>query len=1047
MVNITTIPSTAPFLDHLVKTILSGDLPKKGGKPPTPEELANMTLLLPTRRACRVCGEAFLRLSGNNAILLPKIQPLGEGDEEQSLVYDSLTPLKSGETLSDLNPAIAATERHLVITQMIMSWMQTAPTHPLLKGEEERGKQARGSKLATASLMAHELSKLMDNAETEAVDLNQLKTLVPAEFSDHWQQTLEFLTIITEQWPSYLDATEQISAIARKNTLLLKQAERLAAVPPTEPIIIAGSTGTIPAAAELIKAVSKLANGAIVLPGLDHHLPPETFKTIQKDHPEHPQFGIAKLLSDLEVTNDKVSLLPGAEPKGSEQELMTFLSEALRPSSSTEAWQTYQQDITTNQDRNQNLAAAFQGINLNITRDPQEEAETISLILRRTAETKGKTAALITPDRLLARRVAIRLEAWGIKVDDSGGRPLAKTLPGAFMDLIIDCIAQDFAPTSLLALLKHPLTQLQFEKGDVRLAARALELTALRRPWFGGGFEGIETALKTTKDELETDSHTHPAVARLSEEEWFLAETLLKRVKDAFVPFIACVNEPADQSLLDLIKAHIDVAEQCSTDQNQSSDKLWQGAAGEQLAKLLAELLTLKSVAPTLSATDYPEFYRSLIAGETMRPLTPVHPRLFIWGPFEARLQQPDVVILGGLNEGTWPSATEVTPWLSRPMLQQLGLPAPEQQIGYSAHDFASLLSAKEVHITRAAKTDGVQTVPSRWVMRIEALLDGLGQTKLLAPESKEPFALWAGERDKAPNTPPAPAPAPTPPVKARPRRLSVTRIEDWIANPYSIYARYILRLAPLDPLASLPSAALKGQIIHTAMETFAKKYPETLPPDPKAEIEQTGRDLLQQWHQHPQIGAFWQPRFARFAAWFAETEKARRQAVKTVWSEQTGSHTYELKGGPFTLTARADRIDENQAGHYHIYDYKTGNAPPLRQVKSLLKPQLPLEAAILEHGGFANLPQGEVTALSYIEAKGAEPPGKTTTLDGQAVETAIEAAERDLLALIDAFDEESTPYKALRRKDFKGHYQYDEYAHLARVDEWGQQDQDGEGQ
>ena len=328
--------------------------------------------------------------------------------------------------------------------------------------------------------------------------------------------------------------------------------------------------------------------------------------------------------------------------------------------------------------------------------------------------------------------------------------------------------------------------------------------------------------------------------------------------------------------------------------------------------------------------------------------------------------------------------------------------------------------------------------------MRIEALLKGIKKTELLAPKASEPYELWASERDKTLTTPPLKAPAPTPPTQARPRRLSVTRIEDWIANPYSIYARYILRLTPLDPIASPPSASMKGQIIHTAMEVFAKQHPVDLPKNIAPKLEDIARTLLNQLDQHPQISAFWQPRFARFAAWFAETEPKRRETVKTVWSEQTGTQTYELPSGKFTLTARADRIDEQDDGSYHIYDYKTGAAPSLREVKSLFKPQLPLEAAIITRGGFENLAKGPVNALSYIEAKGADPAGKTLTLQGSEVQMAIEQAEAELQALIEAFAQESTPYKALRRKDFKGHYHYDDYAHLARVDEWGQGDQEG---
>lgn len=1045
MATIATIPSTAPFLDGMVQAILNGDLPNKGGKPPTPQELAKITLLLPTRRACRVCGEAFLRLGGKSAVILPKIRPIGDGREDESLIHDALSDRRGDLSLIDMDPAISNLERHLILTQFILHWLQKKPRHEEL-AQEPIGGRVQQTRPAIASLMAKELAKLMDNAETEAVDLKNLKDLVPEEFSDHWQQTLDFLNIAVTQWPAYLDNTDQTSMAARRNILLEKEAERLKDQNPKDPIIIAGSTGSIPAAASLMAAVAGLENGAIILPGLDQHLDDQSFATIYPNHPEHPQFGLAKLCLDIGADRQEIEPLIGTETNAIQAALLGFISEALRPSSSTEKWQDYLNELHQSENMQSKLKAAFENISLNIARDPQEEAETIALILRRTAAQEGRTAALVTPDRLLARRVAVRLEAWGIKVDDSGGRPLAKTMPGAFFDQIIESIKRGFEPAYLLALLKHPLTRLEFERGDVRLAARAIEIAALRQPWLGGGLDGLEKTLMQVKQAMEEGAPMHPAIRRLNENEWELAQTLITRLKAAFAPLVKTFSNKQPQSLASFLDAHIEVAQALNLSHEQSNEALWQGAAGEQLARLLAEILTVEGVAPKLEPQDYPEFYRSLIAGETVRPLTPVHPRLFIWGPFEARLQQPDVVILGGLNEGTWPSASKASPWLSRPMCAQLGLPAPEQHIGYGAHDFATLLCAKKVYITRAEKTEGVQTVPSRWMMRIEALIEGMKaqspatekSISLLDPDPALPFAKWAGLRDEFTPQAPIKAPAPTPPKAARPRRLSVTRIEDWIANPYSIYARAILKLSPLDPLGTPPSASMKGQIIHEAMERFTNKYPTSLPNDIAGELSGIADELLKELTIHPQIAAFWQPRFDRFAIWFAQTEPGRRIELSHSYTEKSGILNLSTPGGTFTLTGRADRIDLYENGSYHVYDYKTGITPSLREVKALFKPQLPLEAAILEAGGFDDIPKGPVAGFSYIEAKGGDPAGKIITLNGDEVSKAIEEAQGQLLSLINQYDDETTPYKALRRKDFAGHYKYDDYAHLARVDEWG---------
>lgn len=1069
MSNIFTIAATAPFLDTLVKAILEGNLPKAGGTPPTAEQLAGYTLLLPTRRACRACGEAFLRRTGGDAVLLPTIRPIGDGSEDESLIHESLSPLESHHSLTDLAPAISAMERHLLLTAFALQWQQGKKSlfeqDPLMSREESP---------AQASLIARELATLMDTAETEEVDLKDLKTLVPENFSSHWQLTLELLKIITEAYPGYLKNTDQMNAAARRNALLEKEAARLKAAPPEGPVILAGSTGSVPAAAKLMRAIAALDEGAIVLPALDQHLDEESFTALKDAHPEHPQFGLANLLASLDCARKEVAALSGEAATPADEAFLRFLSQALRPASSTDKWQSYLSALEGDGEEVSNLKTAFKNRSLSVARDAQEEAELIALILRETASHKGRTAALITPDRLLARRVAVRLEAWGIKVDDSGGRPLSKTMPGTFMDQIIEAITADFAPAPLLALLKHPLTRLGFKAGEVRLAARAVELISLRQPWLGGGLTRLKNSFEEMKARRDGNQRIHPAIARLREEEWQLAETLIERLTKAYAPLEDQARAGKPLRLTSFVNAHIEVAESLSatTADAQAGDEgrsangtdappdaapgasddaaaeptpMWRGAAGEQLARLLAEVIINESVAPTLTPRDYGEFYKSLIAGETVRPLTPVHPRLFIWGPFEARLQQPDVVILGGLNEGTWPATAEASPLLSRPMCEELGLPSPEQHIGYSAHDFASLLCAQTVHLTRAAKADGVETVPSRWILRLTSLLEGAGLGSILAPKAEDiPFAALAAYRDKVTPQPAITAPAPTPPVSARPRQLSVTRIEDWIANPYSIYASEILKLKPLDPIGGEPDAALRGQIIHEAMQIFSERHPEKLPEKAAKELSEIAAGIMQQYGAHPRIASFWQPRFERFAEWFSETEPARREELAALYTELGGRLEIEAPYAPFILTARADRIDKLKNGSAHIYDYKTGALPSKSEVEQRRKPQLPLEAAMLQEGGFKEAGKAEVRAIGLISARGGVPAGEELLIK-EGLQQLITLSLEKLTALITAFDREETAYKALRRKRFEGQYRYDDYAHLARVEEWGSETE-GEG-
>jgi ATP-dependent helicase/nuclease subunit B len=482
------------------------------------------------------------------------------------------------------------------------------------------------------------------------------------------------------------------------------------------------------------------------------------------------------------------------------------------------------------------------------------------------------------------------------------------------------------------------------------------------------------------------------------------------------------------------------VAEAIATDASGSSSPLWQGDAGEALTTLLAELIDAGE-GVSLQARYYPGFYRSLVGREVVRLRTPAHPRLFIWGPLEARLQQPDVVILGSLNEGVWPRPQESGPWLSRPMREALGLPAPEHLTGRSAHDFAQGLGAETVYLTRALKVDGVPTVPSRWLQRLLALVEAAGLEERIAPE--QPWVEWARERDRAPTFDPAKPPRPCPPVEARPSKLSVTRIEKWIANPYEIFARNILKLERLKPLGTEPDPALRGQIVHQALHDFARDHPAALPDDIYGELMARVDKDFAELGGSPLVEAFWRPRFQRFARWFAATEPVRRTDGITTFTEAEGA--LDIVEG-FTLTARADRIDLRDDGSVVIYDYKTGSMLPApKHVDELSAPQLPLEAVIAEGGGFAALGSRAVGAITYIGASGRDEGGSECQAGTKpALDLAAEARAK-LIALVARYSDQAMPYEVKRRRGgaFTRAYDYDDYAQLARLQEWLTQELD----
>jgi ATP-dependent helicase/nuclease subunit B len=1028
-----TIPQTAAFLDSLARAILAGDLPEAGGEPPARDALPHYTILLPTRRAVRAMREAFLRVTGGDVVLLPRIRALGDADEDD-VYFAPQSDLTGQSSLAlELPQPIGSLERRLVMTQLVLAWSEnvaSASSAGSVSGDPE----ISAATPAQAASLADDLIRLQDTIENEQADLSKLQALVPERFANHWQLTVEFLKIVTEHWPRYLEERGLISPYQRRNALMAEEARLLAANPPTAPVIAAGSTGSIPVTAQLLRTIANLPLGAVVLPGLDLELDQESWEAIGADHPEHPQFGMKQLLERIGAVREKVGVVPGSGLDGADRARLKLISEVMRPAGTTERW-PHGDDKAPPGD----LVGSIQGISLVGAPTPEDEAEVIAIIMRETLETPEKSAALVTPDRTLARRVAARLEKWNIRVDDSAGSPVAKAPPGVFMDLAIDAMDSGFAALPLLALLKHPLARLGRSAAGIRGSARVLELAAFRQAIPATGLEGALTALRRARTRADGAAPSHANRQLLGKQDLEKAEQLVSDVSRAFAPLTELFGRKSKVTIAELATAHVAVDEALACDESGDFSVLWSGEAGEALALILGEIMSGSNVGPQLAPRHYAEIYRILVAGLMVRPLRPAHPRLHIWGPLEARLQQADMVVLGGLNEGAWPRTEEADAWLNRPMRKEIGLPAPERRIGLAAHDVAQLWGAEKVTITRAQRQEGVPTVPSRWLLRLEAVLAGAGISNGLRPP--EPWLAWAQGRDVVHEVRPAARPAPKPPLNARPRRLSVTRIEDWIANPYAIFARDILGLMPVNPIGGEPDAALRGRLVHDVMQRFAERYPQELPQEIANELMRLADALFEDFGAHPSICAFWRPQLERFARWFAATEPNRRLRIAHSFSEVPGELELETAAGGFTLRARADRTDLAQGGALAIYDYKTGQPPPKSAVSDGRAPQLPLEAAIAMGGGFRGIESHDVQALRFIWASGGRVPGEERDVsDGEAGALA-EQALAGLRALIEAFERLETPYEVLRRPGFEARYRYDDYAHLARVAEWSSTD------
>jgi ATP-dependent helicase/nuclease subunit B len=981
-----TIPIDLPFLDTLVDGLRAeiGD---------DPLALSRITILLPTRRACRALREAFLRASAGHPLLLPRMRPLGDLDDDELAVGPADAASEAGGI--DIPPALPELRRRLLLTRLVLEWGRRRAGAPLLPGQ--------------AAALARELARFLDEVHSEHGDFAGLEALAPAEFAEHWQLVLKFLGVLTEHWPRILAAEGALDPAARRNAVLAAQAAAWRNDPPPDRIIAAGLTGALPAVADLLAVIAGLPRGTVILPGLDRAGDAATWAAVIDD-PTHPQHLMLHFLRRLELAPDDVRDWPAAGGRVEPGARAALIAEMLRPAASTDEWRDLSRNDAGGLDER-----ALDGICRLDCAGPQEEAGVIALLLRQRLERPGETAALVTPDRDLARRVASELRRWDIEIDDSAGAPLNNTPPGIFLRLVLDLAASDLAPVSLLAALKHPLAACGGPPAALREAVRRLEIEALRGPRPAPGLAGIAAALDPRAGDLRA---------------------LLGRLETALAPLLAALADDA-VPIVALVAAHIGAAEALADDgADGGAARLWREEAGETAARFIGELIESAGDFPPLRGADYPALFEALLAGLVVRPSYGRHPRLAIWGLLEARLQRADLIVLGGLNEGTWPDNTASDPWLSRPMRRDFGLPSPERRIGAAAHDFAQGLGARDVVLTRASRVEGTPTVPSRWLLRLDTVLRAAGLEGALAP--RQNVLAWQEllDRPERPVGAVAP-PAPCPPVAARPRRLSVTEIETWMRDPYAIYARHILRLRPLDALDADPGAAERGQLVHRALDLFVKRYPAALPGDSEARLIAIGEEVFGTALSRPGVWAFWWPRFLRVAHWFTTIENARRSTLATSHGEVLGRLAVAAPAGPFELVCKADRIDRRSDGGLIVIDYKTGALPRRGDIELGFSPQLPLEAAIAEAGGFADLARGRVAELAYWRLAGGEIAGEVKALadTDDAIRILADDAMAGLRALIASFDRVTTPYRSSPWPEHAP--RFTDYAHLARVKEW----------
>lgn len=941
--------------------------------PADPTALARVDLIVNTTRMQRRMLELF---QNGPPSLLPRIHLVTGLD---SLLRNAPPP-----------PSIPPLRRRLELVQLVAKLL-----------EQQRDIGARSALYD----LTDSLATLIEEMQGEGVPVSAVTGLDVSDTSGHWERAQSFIRIADQ----YLDLNPgQLDGQARHRRVVTQLIGEWTEAPPTHPIIIAGSTGSRGTVQMLMQATAKLPNGAVILPGFDFDMPTEIWSNLSDGllSEDHPQYRFQDLAGSLNMHAAQVKPWTDAPPPDPQRNRV--LSLALRPAPVTDAWLIEGSTLG-------DVSGALDGVTLVNADGPRAEALAIALRLRQAAE-DGQTAALITLDRMLSRQVTAALDRWDIIPDDSAGMPLHLSPPGRLLRHIAQLFRKPLDAELLLTLLKHPLTHSTETRNQHQLNTQRLELQ-MRKDGLPYPKQGSLVALATRA--MSDDA----AQSELQAWANWVGETLCG------------LDNAGERPLTEWVAQHRDTAEALARGMaGGGTGQLWEKQAGVKALGILTGLAEEAAFSGDMSAADYADLIGALLAQGEVRDRDAPHPKIMIWGTLEARVQGADLVILGGMNEGTWPEAPKPDPWLNRVMRHQAGLLLPERRIGLSAHDFQQAVAAPEVWITRAIRSDEAETVPSRWINRVQNLLNGLpsqgGEDAWNAAVARG--ATWleqAQALEEITPVAPAPRPAPKPPVSARPRKLYVTEIQKLIRDPYAIYAKHCLRLKPLGPIVQDADARLRGTVFHSVMEAFLKRSlgdPDALS---VAGLRETTRAVLENQVPWPTTRALWQARIERIAPWFVKQELERRKISQPVAFEDNARGALNLADIGMEIGCFADRIDLDDRGCVRLYDYKTGSPPTKKEQKTFDK-QLLIEAAMMEEGAFANLGPRSVENAVYI-GLGSNPVEMRAPLDEDPPAKTL----TDLRALLLAYLDPNKGYLARRaphREDRE-----EDYDHLARYGEW----------
>ena len=986
--NLYTIASDAPFLDVLVEQVIAG-FPLNAGASLPP--LSQWTILVPNRRTARELREKFLALARQDAMILPRIQPIG--DLEEDFFSDEAGPAGLADALSPI-------ARHFVLQSLVHEWAESNPHLSLAQTLARSPEQAQA--------LALSLAELVDELEIEEKPLSKIRESIDLDLAHHREALVGLLALVDVRLPQILHGEGLIGAKDRRSKLIRANAGKLAGAQPARPIIAAGSTGSIPATRTLLKTIAALPHGAVVLPGLDTGLADADWENVS---PQHSQFALKQLLHDMDLKPRQVAVLgPEAGPRA------WLASEVMRPSETSDAWASIMPKSKAQ------VREAMRGVDLLHCRDTVEEAQTIAAFIRGQLEETTGSIGVITPDRKLARRITAQLRRWNIYPADTAGEPLIGFGAARYLALLLDIAEEPKSSMALAALLHHASSRFEMEQGQASTVAEAIDVTLLRSNFMRRGLAQLPELLQQVSAGAQHGFRVHDAAVKPGSDSWPAFATSVLKVHEQLLPLLG--GERA--SLAQHLDALMTVAQRIS------AAELWQGSEVGLLREMVEELSLEAHRLPALRLSEAATLLRHYLRSAKYYPVEPTTTRVSLVGLLEARLLSFDTSILAGLNEEVWPGRADTGPWLNRPMRNQLEVQQPESDIGQMAHDFVQALGGGRVILSTSEREGATPRLPSRWLLRLETILKAADYK----PDTTDmaQWQQWATMLDAADDTPFAGIPLAKPPLHQRPPKISVTQVRTLLDDPYAVYARDVLGLNPIEAISQDKTGATRGNLFHLALAEFFKAHPLQPPAEPLAALLAAGKQAFALFDSGPDLQHYWWPRYERVAVWLASELHIFYEQGGRLLAESKGSCELALGDTAMKLTGKADLIAITASGTSRVYDFKTGTLPSSSDEAASFTYQLTLEAAMLALGAFKDTGAAATEQAAYIGISGRIPPGQVKLVDDDTLANSAEHL-RKLEELLKGYQNQEQPYypRANVTKEDKPR----DYDHLSRYREW----------